>query len=279
MPATTPMTPESLQADIVRLDAEIVRLSTLLTEKSGESDGLRRRLQELIDEMEGPDGLRAQLTAAQAATAQARLERNVGCAIAAIVALFIGGLIGFWVAPKGDTNGLKADIVRLEDDLKKAKKEAADCRNTVPPATPTVPAPTPTPVPATGTTGGSPAIADATTVVVINPGGNGQQPSVTVEKKRGGTQVTPQAPAPAPAASNPRPQTGVTFWGWIHPNASPTNKMACYTDRPTTEKMPAGCSQTTVEPATPSETETDWSARMSRKAGFQRFTVERANVQ
>lgn len=217
MPATSPMTLESLQADVVRLDSEIARINGLLTEKTGENDALRGQLEELTDKLDGPGGVRAQLTAAQKATAQARLERNVGCAIAAILALFIGGLIGFWVAPKGDTTKLNTEIVRLGEKVKDAEKAVADCRNTPAPVptTPTAPAPAPTPVPATGTAGGNPAIADATTVVVINPGGNGQQPSVTVEKKRGGggTQVTPQAPVPAPQPQGPQSPTTVPDGG------------------------------------------------------------------
>ncbi len=81
----------------------------------------------------------------------------------------------------------------------------------------------------------------------------------------GGTPPSAQQP---PQAGNPN----APLWGWSHPQATANNKMTCFATRPVANK-PAQCSDITVEPATPSETETDWSARMSRKAGFQNFTV------
>jgi hypothetical protein len=151
MAAPTPATPtvESLTTDVSRL-----------TDENNQIAG------HLVNEIREADDLFTKLKAAQTATKSAENIRNVFGFLAgfmAVAALVFG--LGWLLSPKGDTSSLKADIVRLEDDLKKAKKEAADCRNaapaptTTPPVAPTsTPAPAPTPVPATGTATGFPPV-------------------------------------------------------------------------------------------------------------------------
>lgn len=70
-----------------------------------------------------------------------------------------------------------------------------------------------------------------------------------------GLPVTP----PHPAESK--------FWGWIHPEATATNKRICYTDRRITG-MPAQCSSVEIFPREGNETEVQWNGRVAAKNGI-----------
>lgn len=58
--------------------------------------------------------------------------------------------------------------------------------------------------------------------------------------------------------------TSGTFWGWIHPEATVTNKKPCFADRQITG-FPPQCSSLEVFPRDDAETEQQWNARVAAR--------------
>lgn len=80
--------------------------------------------------------------------------------------------------------------------------------------------------------------------------------------------------APAAVATPAQPSTPISeapppgkFWGWIHPEATPSNKRTCFADR-LIQGIPTQCSSVEVFPRQGSETEVEWNARVAAKNGL-----------
>lgn len=87
-------------------------------------------------------------------------------------------------------------------------------------------------------------------------------PAAKKEEKKAPVVDKPAAPASKPGAT-----TSSTFWGWVHPSATATNKKPCYADR-NIAGMPSACSSIEVQAHNKDETEDQWRTRMGALAGI-----------